>query len=115
MLAVVAGEYVEEDGAAELDARLETVFGSMDNDERSVYMHTTSLGSPLCYDLREPSLQMCDLQHHQLRTPICNTTPGSGTIELAELKNWMSTQLCEEWPALECEVSTWWGGSTIED
>ena len=70
MLAVVAGEYVEEDGAAELDARLETVFGSMDNDERFDYMHTTSLRSPLCYDLREPSLQMCDpMRHPHSRNP----------------------------------------------
>mmetsp|Transcript_11054 Transcript_11054/g.29571 ORF Transcript_11054/g.29571 Transcript_11054/m.29571 type:complete len:211 (+) Transcript_11054:125-757(+) len=39
---------------------------------------------------------------------------GSGTVELTELKGWMADQMAGEWPELESEVSTWWGGTNIE-
>ena len=34
----------------------------------------------------------------------------AGTVELSELKVWMAEQMAGEWPQLEAEVSTWWGG-----
>ena len=39
---------------------------------------------------------------------------SSGTVELTELKEWMAEQMAGEWPELESEVSTWWGGTNID-